>query len=267
MNDKVVVITGAAGGIGAATAKMFSNAGATIVLADIDAEGLDRIASKLSPKPLTVRCDVAKLDDVKDLLNQAVSQKGRIDVLINNAGIIRPNDLENVSYDAIRSQIEVNLMSVIYGSKEVIPIMKAQGSGHIVNICSLGGIVPEPGSSIYSATKFGVRGLSLTIALEVKKYNVHVSIVCPDSVETPMLKYEAECGISGLTFANKALQPEDVAKVIMHAVRKKRLEVYVPYIEGLLCKVGLTFPWLLKYVIPIMEKQGHKNLAKRRKHE
>ncbi|MCD6570809.1 MAG: SDR family oxidoreductase [Deltaproteobacteria bacterium] len=263
MNEKVVVITGAAGGIGSATARRFSDAGARLVLSDVDIDRLEGLTAQLSPEPLRVKCDVAKLDDIKHLLAETLSRMGRIDILINNAGIIRPNKLEDLSYPDISAQIDVNLLSVIFASKEVLPIMKAQGGGHIVNICSLGGIVPEPGSSVYSATKFGVRGFSLTLAMEVKRYGINVSIVCPDSVDTPMLEYEAKCGVSGVAFANKPLSPDDVALAIMHAVKKKRLEVYVPYSEGLMAKIALTMPWIYRYVLPILEKKGQKNLLKR----
>lgn len=264
MKDKVIIITGAAGGIGSAIARKFSSAGASLVLADISKERLDVLLETLGVEHLAVPSDVTNIDDIKGLIDKALRHKGKIDVMINNAGIIRPNYIDDSPYGDIRDQIEVNLFSVIAGSKEVIPVMKRQGFGHIVNICSLGGIVPEAGSSVYTATKFGVRGFSLTLDLELKKYGINVSIINPDSVETPMLEYEAKCGVSGVAFANKPLVPEDVADAVFRAVTNKKLEVCVPYSEGIMARLALTIPWIFRYILPLYEKKGMKNLSRRR---
>ncbi len=264
MKDKVVIITGAAGGIGSAIAKKFSTAGARLVLSDINRERLDDILGILGKGHIGVTCDVTKVDDIKGLVARALEYGNKIDVMINNAGIIRPNFLDDSPYVDIRDQIDVNLFSVIAGSREVIPVMKDQGYGHIVNICSLGGIVPEAGSSVYTATKFGVRGFSLALDLELKRFGINVSIINPDSVETPMLKYEAECGISGVAFANKPLRPEDVADAVFRAVVRKKLEVCVPYSEGIMARLALVLPWVLRYVLPVYERKGKKNLSRRK---
>ncbi|MCL4557103.1 MAG: SDR family oxidoreductase [Deltaproteobacteria bacterium] len=264
--DKVAVVTGAASGIGKAISTMFSNEGAKLVLADINKDGLAAFEKGLKDRgteAIGVYTDVTKLDMVKALLKAALDRFGKIDIMCNNAGIILPDDIDKASYDSIDRQIHINLYGVIYGTKEVIPIMKKQGFGHIVNTASLGGIVPEPGSAVYSATKFAIRGFDLAVRLELLGSPVGISTVCPDSTETPQLQYEAEHGGSAMSFLDKIQPPEAVAKAVAKAILKNKIEVYVPHSQGMLARLGLSLPWLLPPLWPMLEKSGAKNLERR----
>ncbi len=260
--DKVAIVTGAASGIGKAVIKMFADEGAKVVLADINEEGINKFAAELTSKgvdAIAVRTDVTKLEMVKDLLNKALQKYGRIDILHNNAGIILPNDIDVIEYKDIDMQIHINLYGIIYGTKEVIPIMKKQGHGYIVNTASLAGVVPEPGSAIYSATKFAIRGFDIAVRLELMNTGVSILTLLPDSVETPQLHYEATHGGSPMSFIDKAQTPEAVAQAVKKAILKNKVEVYVPHSQGIIARLALMWPWSIPMLWPMLQKSGNKN--------
>lgn len=258
LKDKVAIVTGAAGGIGSEIASLFDKDGALLVLADINSDGLARLASKLSRKPLLVQCDITDKERVKNLMESAVTKFGRVDILVNNAGIITPGLFEDSRYEDIERQVDINLMGAIYCTREVIPLMKTSGGGNIVTISSLAGIAPETYSAIYTATKYALRGFGLTLRVELKKHNIYVSTIFPDSVDTPMLKYEASHGGSPLTFLNPPVSPAVVAKAVRRAVVKRKIELYVPYSQGLASKIIICLPWIIPFLWPILEKKGAK---------
>jgi short-subunit dehydrogenase len=257
-NNSVVIITGAAGGIGESIARSLDQKGARLALADINEPALMNLAGKLSTKPLIVKCDITNKADVDNLMTKTAAEYGRIDVLINNAGIIRPGNFENSSLGDIELQVSVNLMGAIYCTHAAIPYMKQAGKGNIVTISSLAGIVPETGSAVYSATKFALRGLNLTLRLELIKHNIFTSAIFPNSVNTPMLLYEANHNGSGLTFLDLPISPEEVAQAVIKAIVKRKAEVYVPQSQGILSKFVSCFPWLLEKLWPMFEIQGQK---------
>ncbi len=266
--DKVAVVTGAASGIGKAVVQMFVSEGAKVVLADINEQGIMSFEKELRAKGVdatAVPTDVTKLEAVKDLIAKAVQKHGRIDVLHNNAGIILPNDIDVIDYKDVDRQIHINLYGIIYGTKEVVPLMKKQGFGHIVNTASLAGVVPEPGSAIYSATKFAIRGFDLAVRLELIDTGVGISTLLPDSVDTPQLHYEATHGGSPMSFLDKPQTAEAVAQAVKKAILKNKVEVYVPHSQGIIARLALMWPWVMPLLWPTLKKSGAKNLEKRLK--
>lgn len=264
--DKVAIVTGAASGIGKAVIQMFASEGAKVVLADINEQGITKFAQELTAQgidAMAVQTDVTKLDMVRNLLNKALQKHGRIDILHNNAGIILPNDIDVIEYKDIDRQIQINLYGIIYGTKEVIPLMKKQGSGHIVNTASLAGVVPEPSSAIYSATKFAIRGFDLAVRLELMHTGISISTLLPDSVETPQLHYEATHGGSAMSFLDKPQTPENVALAVKKAILKNKVEVYVPHSQGIVARLALMWPWSMPLLWPLLEKSGKKNKEKK----
>ncbi len=264
--DKVVIVTGAGSGIGKALIKMFADEGAKVVLAGLTEEKIVKYSNELKSKgvdAIAVQTDVRKLEMVKNLIDKTMQKHGRIDVMINNAGIILPGDIDVSDYGDVDRQIQTNLYGIIYGTKEVIPIMKKQGFGHIVNTSSLAGVVPEPGSAIYSATKFAIRGFGLAVRLELMDTGVSISTLLPDSVETPQLQYEATHNGSPMSFLDKPQTPEAVALAVKNAILKNKVEFYVPNSQGIVARIGLMWPWLLPMLWPMLRKTGKKNLKKR----
>ncbi len=263
---KIAIVTGAASGIGKAVIQMFADEGAKVVLADINEEGIVKFAQELTSKgvdAMAVQTDVTKLEMVRNLLHRTLQKYGRIDILHNNAGIILPADIDALDYRDIDKQIHINLYGIIYGTKEVIPIMKKQGSGHIINTASLAGVVPEPGSAIYSATKFAIRGFDLAVRLELMDTGVSITTLLPDSVETPQLHYEATHGGSPMSFLDKPQTPEAVAQAVKKAIIKNKAEVYVPHSQGIIARLALMWPWSIPMLWPMLKKSGRKNLEKK----
>lgn len=259
LENKIAIIIGAAGGIGQKIAELFDQKGINLVLADLDLDNLSGISNNLEKTPLLISCDITNLEQVENLIAKTIEKHKRIDILVNCVGIIIPSLFENTTYDEINKQINVNLMGTIHCTKEVIPVMKKAGGGHIVTISSLAGIVPETYSSIYTATKFALRGLDWTLNLELADDNIFVSTIFPDSVDTPMLEYEAKHGGSPLTFLHDPVPPEDVAEAVLKAILKEKVEVCVPHLDGILSKFIMCMPSQVKRLWPKYEQKGKEN--------
>ncbi|MBD3194840.1 MAG: SDR family NAD(P)-dependent oxidoreductase [Candidatus Lokiarchaeota archaeon] len=258
LKGKVAVLMGACGGIGQEIAKLFDKEGIALALGDIDEGSLKKISKDLKQEPFTLRCDVTNKEQVKTFYSKTLEKYQKIDFLVNTVGIIIPGLFENTTYEDIEKQINVNLMGAIICTKEIIPIMKEQNQGHVITISSLAGIVPETYSSIYTATKFALRGLDWTLALELKEYDIKVSTIFPDSVDTPMLEYEAKHGGSPLTFLHDPVPPEEVAEGVLKAILKDKIEVCVPKMDGILSKIIMCLPSQVKRIWPKYEKKGEK---------
>ena len=225
ITGKTIAITGAARGIGFATAKALLARGARVVIGDRDVafqESAVADLTKLGPVsgyPL----DVTDRESFATFLDKARTDGGgRIDVLINNAGVMPIGPFLDQSEQAIRSSIEVNLYGVIAGCQLVLPDMIARRSGHIINIASLSGLIPVPGQVVYVGAKFGVVGLSAALADEVAPHGVDVSVIMPPFTNTEL--------ISGTTSGGgiKPVEPEDIAAAVIKTLEKPKTHVSVP---------------------------------------
>jgi NAD(P)-dependent dehydrogenase (short-subunit alcohol dehydrogenase family) len=197
MTGKVALVTGAASGIGRAIAVAFANEGANVVVADIDEKAGKEAVSfveGVGVKGLFVKCDVSKGEDVKNMIDAATREFGRLDFACNDAGIHNPlpESLTDVDEDMWDKIIAVNLKGVMLCMKHEVPPMMKQGSGVIVNIASLGGLFAEPGSYAYTASKHGVMGLTKVAAFQYARDGIRISAVCPAVIETPMLAMAPE---------------------------------------------------------------------------
>ena len=163
IKNKVVLITGASSGIGAGTARRLAKEGARVVLVARRKDLLDTLAAEISSQggqALAIQVDVTNHDDIQAMVDETLAKFGRIDVLVNNAGLGFSADVKDIEPDRLRLQVAVNLVGVIDCAQAVLKPMLTQGSGHIINVSSLAGVVAAPGSSVYSATKFGVVAFS-----------------------------------------------------------------------------------------------------------
>jgi len=195
IEGKVVVITGASSGLGEATATLLSAQGAIVVLGARRAERLRALADALASKggkALAVTTDVTNRDAVKRLVDTAVSTYGRIDVMINNAGLMPQSLLENLRVEEWERMIDVNIKGVLYGIAAALPYMKQQQSGHFINVSSVAGHTVHLGSAVYSATKYAVRALSEGLRQEVKPYNIRTTVISPGAVATELPNSVAE---------------------------------------------------------------------------
>jgi NADP-dependent 3-hydroxy acid dehydrogenase YdfG len=187
IKDKVVVITGASSGLGEAAARHLAKEGAKLVLGARRLGRLETLARALSlGKDAVVQTDVTHVEQVRHLVDQAVKLHGRIDVILNNAGIMPQSLFENLKVDEWDRMIDVNIKGVLYGIAAALPHMKAQKSGHIINVSSVAGHKVGPGSGVYSATKHAVRALSEGLRQEVKPYNIRTTVISPGAVATEL---------------------------------------------------------------------------------
>ena len=189
IEGKVVVITGASSGLGEATARLLSAHGATIVLGARRVDRIQAVADELTNsggKALAVATDVTDPDQVKALVDAAVQTYGRIDVMINNAGLMPHSPLERRKIDDWNQMIDVNIKGVLYGIAAALPYMQQQKAGHIINVSSVAGHKVRPGGVVYAATKHAVRVLSEGLRMEVKPYNIRTTVISPGAVATEL---------------------------------------------------------------------------------
>ncbi len=189
IDGKVVVITGASSGLGEAAARLLSEQGAAVVLGARRAERIEALAAALNGaggKALAMTTDVTDRAQVQNLVDRAIEAFGRVDVILNNAGLMPNSLLERLRVDDWDRMIDVNLKGVLYGIAAVLPHMQARKSGHIINVSSVAGHRVGPGSAVYAATKHAVRALSEGLRQEVKPYNIRTTIISPGAVATEL---------------------------------------------------------------------------------
>ncbi|WP_313594404.1 SDR family oxidoreductase [Pseudomonas oryzihabitans] len=185
---KVIVVTGASSGLGEATARLLAERGAHLILAARRLDRMQSLAKELKlPEDAIVQTDVTDQLQVKKLIDHAITLHGRLDVLINNAGLMPSSMLENLHVDEWDRMIDVNIKGVLYGIAAALPVMKEQRSGHIINVSSVAGHKVGPGGTVYAATKHAVRVISEGLRQEVKPYNIRTTTISPGAVSTELI--------------------------------------------------------------------------------
>lgn len=184
---KVVVITGASSGLGEAAARHLAGDGALVIIGARRLDRLERLAGEISlPTGAAKETDVTRFEDVKRLVERAVELHGRIDVIINNAGIMPHSPLDRLKVEDWSRMIDVNLKGMLHGIAAVLPHMQAQQSGHIINVASVAGHKVRPGAAVYAATKHAVRVVSEGLRQEVTPFNIRVTVISPGAVNTEL---------------------------------------------------------------------------------
>jgi NADP-dependent 3-hydroxy acid dehydrogenase YdfG len=187
IKGKVVVITGASSGLGEATARHLAGEGAKLVLGARRLDRLQALAEELRlGAGAAVETDVTDREQVKRLVDRAVEAHGRLDVIVNNAGLMPHSPLERGKVDDWDRMIDVNLRGVLHGIAAALPHMTRQKSGHIINVSSVAGHKVRPGSAVYAATKAAVRMLSEGLRQEVKPYNIRTTVISPGAVQSEL---------------------------------------------------------------------------------
>ena len=224
IQGKVVVITGASSGLGEATARYLSAEGATVVLGARRADRIQSLAKELSDrggKALALTTDVTHHEQVKKLVDAAVQTYGRIDVMLNNAGLMPHSPLERLKIDDWNHTIDVNIKGVLYGIAAALPHMKQQKGGHIINVSSVAGHKVNPGGAVYAATKHAVLALSEGLRMEVKPYNIRTTVISPGAVATELPNSITEADVAqGVQkfYGAFAIPPESFARAVAFAV-------------------------------------------------
>ena len=221
---KVVVITGASSGLGAAAARMLAKGGAAVVLAARRRDRIQRLADEIiagGGESFAMETNVTAYEQVKALIDASVRKYGRVDVVINNAGIMPLAPIERLKIDEWDSMIDVNLKGVLYGVAAALPYMKVQKSGHFVFVSSVAGHKVAPGMAVYAATKHGVRALAEGVRQEVKQYNIRTTVISPGAVRTELLDFISEPDVAEAVRARVeaiALPAESFARAVVFAL-------------------------------------------------
>jgi len=268
IKDKVVIVTGASSGIGAATARQFGREGAKVVLAARRVDRLETLANEIGSVnhdtvTHVVQADLTKLEDIQNLVDATVEKFGRVDVLINNAGFGRLDWLEKLDpVKDIQAQFDVNVMGVIQTTRQVLPIMMKQRSGHIINMCSMAGLVATPTYTIYAATKHAVHGFSEALRREVKPWGIDVSMIYPGGVKT---EFQSHAGINRKTGATTPksllLSADDVGREVVQLVKRPRAMRIVPWAWNVSVWMNRNLNWLVdrttinRFTIPEREDE------------
>jgi NAD(P)-dependent dehydrogenase (short-subunit alcohol dehydrogenase family) len=236
LRGKVVFITGAARGIGRATAVALIAEGARVAIGDLDDDLTKRAAKELGPDVLGLRVDVTDHAGFTAVLDEVERELGPIDILINNAGIMPVAAFEDETAETTARLIAVNLSAPIHGTRDAIGRMKPRGTGHIINVASMAGVVPTPGAATYCATKHAVVGLTESVAWELRGSGVDIGYVLPALVNT-----ELAVGIKR-TRASKTIEPEVVAGEIVKALKKPKVAIFAPKEMGPITKWSNLIP-------------------------
>ena len=237
LDGRLCLITGAASGIGRATAVAAAAAGARLVLTDVNADALAELASELGDRVSIQRAlDVSDYDAVRSLADEVHATHGSLDVLMNIAGIATWGTVDRLTHEQWRRTVEVNLMGPIHMIECFVPeMMRARRGGQLVNVSSAAGLVGLPWHAPYSATKYGVRGVSEVLRFDLRRHRIGVTLVCPGAVNTPLVDTLDIAGVTpvrrqtaGLNdrFRRHAISPRRAAHKILDGVTHNRYLVY-----------------------------------------
>lgn len=267
MSGPVVIVTGASSGIGAATAVLFGKHGYRVVLAARRIELLKSIGEKIREgggEALEIKTDVTDLNQLKNLVDSTLSEYGEIDVLVNNAGMGRLQWLDELRPEEdITAQIEVNLLAAIHLTRFVLPHFLQRGRGHIINVSSAGAWLAVPTYTVYTATKYGLRGFTLSLRRELRETRIRVTGIYPGAVATEFDQHAGvEWEIESATPRWLLLSPEQVAEGILQAVRTGKRKVVLPWVMNLVIWGEIFTPGLIGWFLGrYFHRRGGKSIT------
>jgi short-subunit dehydrogenase len=259
LSGKVVVITGASMGIGEAIARIFADDGASVVLLSRDAERVEAARARIghSERTMGLACDVRNREEIDRVVGLTMHHFQRIDTWINNAGHGILDSVANVDMAACRETFETNFFGAVEAMQAVIPVMKQQGSGTIINVSSVAGHIPIPFHAVYGATKFAMNAIGKAARIELNSFGINVMTVCPGYVRTAFSantvkgkeqKQVRPARVRGIT-------AERVAKALLRGYVKQKREVVVPWTMLPVIKLYQLFPGLVEWSMIRMTRE------------
>ena len=257
--DKSVIITGASEGVGAAAARKFANAGANLMLVARSKKNLEAVAEELRDRSRVeiFAMDVSDAETCVDLFKKTEFEFGRVDVLVNNAGGHARGSVEDVPADDLGRVIDVNLRAPIVLTRLALPYLREAGGGAIINVASIAGRTPVPGSATYSASKFGLRIFTFALAEELRGTNIRVAAISPGPIDTGFIMADID-NTPAMTFSQPMSTADEVAQAILDLCGNKQRELAMPKSSGVLSTLGYLLPWLWRVLRPSLERKGQR---------
>jgi len=262
-SDTTVILTGASMGVGAATARAFAALGANLVLIARGRDKLEALAAELErdfgnrEQVMIEVLDVTDLEGFGALLERVRTRFGSIDVLVNNAGLHARGAVASVAAADIGRMVDVNFKAPLMATRMVLPDLQQSQRPAVINVASLAGRTPVPGSATYSATKFGLRAFSLALAEELRGSRIRIACVSPGPIDTGFIMDDIDA-VSNLTLSQPMSTAEQVAQAIVALVDGGALDLPMPRISGYLTTLSYLFPALGRALRPMLEKKGRR---------
>ena len=255
--DKTVIITGGSEGVGAATARKFADAGANLMLAARNKKNLEKIADELRDKARVeiFAMDVSDADACVDVFKKAEFEFGRIDILVNNAGYHERGLAESVAAADLGKIIDVNLRAPIMLTRFALPYLREAGGGAIINVGSLAGRTPVPGSATYAASKAGLRSFTYSMYEELRGSGIKIGVVSPGPIDTGFIMSDVDI-VSDLTFSQPISTADEVAQAVLDLCGNTQREKSMPAISGFLTMASYLMPWLARILQPVLQRKG-----------
>jgi short-subunit dehydrogenase len=253
LSGKIVVVTGASMGIGEAITKIFADRGASLVMLSRDAGRVEAARARVGhgERTLAMACDVRHREDVDRVIGLTLHHFQRIDVWVNNAGHGLLDSVAQMDMAACREMFDTNFFGAVGAMQAVIPVMRQQGGGTIINISSVAGHIPIPFHAGYSATKFALNAIGKAAGVELKKDGIHVLTVCPGYVRTAF----SDNAVRGTELKRvrpgsvRGVSAERVARATLRGYLKQKREVIVPWTMYVPQKIYQLFPWLVERIM------------------
>lgn len=257
--DKTVIITGGSEGIGAATARLFAEAGANLVLVARNKKNLESLADELRDKTKVAifPMDVTDPDACVDVFKKAAYEFGGVHILVNNAGYHARGNVADVDAADLARIVDVNLRAPIMLTRIALKYLAEEDEAAIINVGSLGGRTPVAGSTTYSATKAGLRFFTLALAEELRDSPIKVGLVSPGPVDTGFILADID-RTADITLSQPMSTAEEVAQAILDLCGNRQREIAMPWITGFLTNLIYLFPWIGRQMRPALERKGRR---------
>jgi len=257
--DKTVIITGGSEGVGAATARLFAEAGANLMLVARNKRNLEAVAEALRDRTKVeiFTMDVSDADACVDVFKKAKFEFGSVDILVNNAGFHARANVEDVEPAELARMVDVNLRAPILLSRLALPYLRESGKGAIINVGSLAGRVVYPGAATYAATKAGLRSFSLGLAEELRGTGIKIGLVSPGPIVTGFIMDDMD-KVSDITFSQPMSSAAEVAQCVLDLCGNNIIEESIPRRSGILTAVIGLMPWLGRLLRPTLERKGQR---------
>lgn len=259
------VVTGAGRGLGKEIARLLVARGHLVLVTDLDQAAAEATAAELGERAVARALDVRDAAQLVAASDDIVARAGKLDVWVNNAGVLLTGAAWEQEAAGRRLMLEVNALGTIEGTVAAINAMRGHGGGHIVNVVSLAGLTPVPGEAVYAASKHAAIGFSLSTATDLRLAGVRdidISCVCPDGIWTPMLHDKLDDPASALSFSGQLLQPHEVVDAVRQVLDRPRLVTSIPRWRGAVARLADTFPAAAVRAAPLVVAQGRRTQKK-----